>query len=269
MRFAFPAVTLLIVAFLFPLLYVVYLSFGGSTPNFNSYAIILSEPLYRKVLLNSLNISVVSTLATLLLGYPVAYHLAGLPPRRRTMVMILVLMPFWTSILVKSFAFTVVLGHNGIINTILRSVFGWESGLPLLFNRFGVIVGMTHFLLPFMIFTVLASLVTQGPELRRAANVMGAGRMTIFWRIVFPLSLPGVLAGVLICMVMAMAMFITPALLGGREDLMISNLVTFHVRETLNWNVASALAVVLLLVTGALVVIANRIRSASTFGGSV
>ncbi|GMG85129.1 hypothetical protein LNKW23_43450 [Paralimibaculum aggregatum] len=266
MRFIAPALVLLVAAFLLPLLYVVYLSFGGSSPSLEKYAAIATEPLYRQVLLNSVYISVVSTGLTLLLGYPIAYHLEAQPPRRRTVLMILVLMPFWTSILVKSFAFTVILGKSGIINSFLQWATGMEGHLPMLFNRFGVVVGMTHFLLPFMVFTVLASLLTQGPELRRAANVMGATRLTIFWRIIFPLSLPGVMAGILICMIMSMAMFITPALLGGRGDLMISNLVEFHVRDTLDWEMASALAVCLLAITGVFCIGIARVRGGQLFG---
>lgn len=267
MRFLSPAILLLTFAFLLPVLYVVYMSFGGSELTLRNYVAVATEPLYRQVFLNSLIISVTSTAFTILFGYPVAYHLAAQTARRRTFLVILVLMPFWTSILVKSFAFTVILGHSGIINTFLQDVIGLSQPLPLLFNRFGVIVGMTHFLLPFMIFTVLASLLAQEPDYRRAANVMGAGRLTIFWRIIFPMSLPGVIAGVMICMIMSMAMFITPALLGGRGDLMISNLVEFHVRETLDWPMAAALAVILLALTGLLTVGISRVRGGSILGG--
>jgi len=266
MRFTAPALALLVGAFLIPLLYVVYLSFGGGAWTLVHYEAILSRPLYIRVLWNTLEISVMSTAFTLLLGYPIAYHLAAQTAKRRAMLMILVLLPFWTSILVKSFAFTVLLGESGIINRIIKSVIGPEAGIPMLFNRVGVIIGMTHYLLPFMVFALLASLVTQDTQFRRAAEIMGAGRLRIFWSIVFPLSLPGVMAGTLLCMILSMGMFITPALLGGRRDLMISNLVEFHIRETLNWPVASAIAVCLLIVTAVFSVLLARVRGGELFG---
>ena len=137
--------------------------------------------------------------------------------------------------------------------------------MKLLFNRPGVIIGMTHFLLPFMVFTILASLVTQNPDLRRAAEIMGAGRVRIFWNVTLPLSMPGVLAGVLFCMILSLGMFVTPALLGGRTDLMISNLVDFHVRETLNWNVAAAVSMCLILLTAVFTIMLARIRGGQLF----
>lgn len=266
MAFIAPALVLLVGAFLLPLFYVLYLSFGGDTLTFANYTALLSRPLYVRVLWNTLEISILSTLFTLLLGYPIAYHLAAQPPRRRAMLIILVLLPFWTSILVKSFAFTILLGESGVVNQGLRAILGPEAGLPLLFNRAGVVIGMTHFLLPFMVFTLLASLVTQNADYRRAAEIMGANRLRIFWSIVFPLSLPGVMAGTLLCMILSMGMFITPALLGGRGDLMISNLVEFHVRETLNWPAASAIAVCLLVVTAIFTLLLARVRGGQLFG---
>ena len=109
--------------------------------------------------------------------------------------MILVLLPFWTSILVKSFAFTVLLGQDGLLNTLLTALFGPGARIKLLFNRPAVLIGMTHYLVPFAVFSILASLLAQNPELRRAAEIMGAGRWRIFSTITLPLSLPGVLAG--------------------------------------------------------------------------
>lgn len=258
--FLLPAVIFLCVFFFVPLVALVVTSFGDPLWTVKSYAELVSRPLYFVVFRNTLEISLLSTALTLLAGYPVAYHLSRQSERRRAILIIFVLLPFWTSILVKSFAFTVLLGQSGIINTSLVSLFGEQARIPLLFNRVGVAVGMAHFLLPFMIFTILASLLTQNSALRMAAEIMGAGRVRIFWRITLPLSMPGVLAGSLICMILSMGMFITPALLGGRGDIMISNLVDFHVRETLDWNVAAALAVCLIGITAILTLMLARVR---------
>lgn len=260
MAFLTPILLFMVLTFLVPLLVVVHTSVTETGFTFDHYKELVSRPLYWMVLRNTLEISALSTAFTLFLGYPIAYHLAQQTPRRRAFLLTLVLLPFWTSILVKSFAFTIVLGQNGIINSILTAALGEGAQIKMLFNRPGVVIGMSHFLLPFMVFTVLASLLAQNPDLRRAAEIMGAERTRIFWSIVFPLSLPGVLAGALLCMILSMGMFVTPALLGGRGDIMVSNLVDFHVRETLNWGVASALAVCLIGVTAVFTLLLARVR---------
>ncbi len=174
--------------------------------------------------------------------------------------MTLVLLPFWTSILVKSFAFTVLLGEEGIINNVARALFGPDTALKMLFNRPGVVIGMAHYLLPFMIFAILTSLLAQNPDLRRAAEVMGAGRARIFRSVTLPLSMPGVIAGCLISVVLSLGMFVTPALLGGPKDMMLANLVEMHVRQTLDWGLAAALTVLLIILTALLSALISRVR---------
>lgn len=181
-----------------------------------------------------------------MLGYAVALHLARQSPRRRALYMVLVLLPFWTSILVKSYAFTVILGREGVINSLLSWVSGSHIALPMILNRFGVMVGMTNYLTPFIVFPVLASLLAIDPALYRAADIMSARPMRIFFTITLPLSLPGVMAGVSSVIVMSLGFFIIPALLGGRQDVMLANLVDFYTRETLDWNMAAAIGVLLL-----------------------
>lgn len=264
---ALPAAVFMAAIFLVPFALVVWTSVGGTQFTGEHFAELVSRPLYYRVLQNTLEISVTSTLATLVLAFPIAYHLAKQPPRRRAFLMIFVLLPFWTSILVKSFAFTVLLGENGLINSALKAMFGPGGGIKLLFNRPGVVIGMAHYLMPFMVFTILTSLLAQSPDLRRAAEIMGAGRLRIFWNVTLPLAMPGILAGCIMCVILSFGMFITPALLGGRTDLMISNLVEFHVRETLNWNVAAAISVALVVVTGGMTMLLARLRGDQLFGG--
>lgn len=252
--FLAPVCLLMLGVFVLPLAGIVWTSLATGT---RAYHEIFHSRLFGYVLWNTLSISFGSTLASLAIGYPIAYHLARVSRRLRLVCLLFVLLPFWTSILVKSFAFTVILGEQGIINRIVHSLGG--AGFDLLFNRTGVIIGMTHYLLPFMVFPVLSSLLAQSSDLQRAAQVMGAGRTRIFLRITLPLSAPGVLAGCVICFVLSLGMFVTPALLGGRHDMMMSNLVDFYTRVSLDWSVASAIAVTLLLMTGVLLLGLSRL----------
>jgi mannopine transport system permease protein len=162
----------------------------------------------------------------------------------------------------------VVFGNQGLINQFLGLVSGGAINLPMMFNRVGVVLGMINFLLPFMILSILGSLLSQDPALARAAETMGAGPLRIFWRVTLPLSMPGVIAGVLINIVLSIGMYITPALLGGRQDMMVANLVDFYTRQTLDWTTASATAIVLLAISGVLVALLGRVRGASGLAGA-
>ena len=192
----------------------------------------------------TLQITLLATAFALVLAYPLAYFLAQQPPGRRSLLMVLVLVPFWTSVLVKSFAFTVILGQSGLVNSILAGI-----GLPtvkLLFNRIGVIVGMSHYLVPFMVFPILTNLLNQPRELAVASAILGASKWRTFWRVTLPLSLPGVMAGVLLVLILCLGFYVVPALLGGRQDMMLANLVDFYAREIIDWPMSAALSVLLM-----------------------
>ena len=256
--FLLPVCLLMVAGFVVPLAFIFHQSIdiGGFT--FEKYEQLLNSRLFSKVFWNTIEISFLTSLVSIALGYPVALHLSRLPSNRRSFYLILVLLPFWTSILVKSYAFIIILGENGIINSILAGV-----GLPkgqLIFNRIGVLVGMANFFIPFVVFPVLANLLSHDPNLRRAAEVMGASKLRVFWKITLPLSLPGISAGFILTFVLSLGFFVTPALLGGRHDMMLANLIDFYTRETLDWPAASAIAVILLLSTGALLSIFSRMR---------
>ena len=254
-----PVALLMALGFFVPLGQIVFTSVDGPKLSLRPFAELIDSRLFWLVLQNTFAISVQSMLASLLLAYPIAYHLSRVTPRRRAAYMILVLLPFWTSILVKSFAFTVILGDHGIVNNILRALFGDSATVPLLFNRTGVVIGSVHWLLPFMVFPILVNLLAQGSDLHYAARVMGAGRTRIFLKITLPLSIPGVLAGCVITLVLSLGSFVTPALLGGRRDLMMASLVDFYTRVSLDWAIAAAIAVLLLAITGGLILLLTRL----------
>ncbi len=255
-----PMALLLVVFFVWPLAQTIWQSIHDGTYTLRAYRDLFSSSLFLKVLQNTFAISATATLVSLLAGYPVALHLSRLDPARRVPYLVMVMLPFWTSVLVKSFALTVLLGYDGVINNLLSWIWAAPVHIPMVFNRVGAILGMINYLLPFMILSILSSLLAQDTNLGRAAEVMGASRFTVFRRITLPLSMPGVLAGVLINFTLSIGMYITPALLGARQDMMVANLIDFYTRQTLDWPLASAISVVLLAISGVLVAMLGRVR---------
>ncbi len=197
-------------------------------------------------------ISGLVTIMCVLLGYPVAYLLANLPLRLSNLLMILVLLPFWTSLLVRTTAWIVVLQTEGVLNDVMLFLGIIDERIQLIFNRFGVIVAMTHILLPFMILPIYSVMKTIPPSYERAARSMGATPWTAFWRVYFPQSLSGIGAGGLLVFILALGYYITPALVGGPTDQLVSYFIADHTNRSLNWGLASALGAILL--AGVLVV---------------
>ncbi len=251
----------MLVVLVLPLLLVLYTSVYDNGFTLHGYQAIWNSALYRRALLNTVLISCTTGAVATVLGYAVAYHLSQLGARRRALYLILVMMPFWTSILVKSFAFIVLLGSSGVLNAALKVLFGEGAGVSLLFNRTGLVIGLVHWLLPFAVFPILNNLNAQDTAIKQAARLMGATRGRIFRSVTLPLSVPGITAAFTMCTVIATGSIVTPQLLGGRRDGMLANLVDFYVRETLDWTIASAIAVSLLvLVALALLVLSSLSR---------
>jgi ABC-type spermidine/putrescine transport system permease subunit I len=269
--FVLPAMAFMVGVFLYPIVNVIVQSVTtiDGELSWAGYKELWTSRLFRKVLWTTFEISLMATVVTVFLAYPIAYHLAKQQPRRRAFLMVLVLLPFWTSILVKSFAFTVVLGTNGLFNQLVMAVLGAGQGVKLLFNRTGVMIGLAHFFIPFMVFPILTSLLAQNPDLPKAAQLMGSGPLRIFFKITLPLSMPGVIAGSLLTFILSLGFFITPRLLGGRKDVMMANLVDLYTRETLNWTLASSISVVLLVLSLALIFMLTRVPGGKQmFGGA-
>ncbi|WP_233838913.1 ABC transporter permease [Paraburkholderia sp. ZP32-5] len=262
--FVLPALVLMAAVFLVPVVYVLGLSiYRDGHFTLEAFAHLISNGLFVQVLGTTLTIAVSATLVSLVLAYPVAMHLARQSPRRRAVYTSLVLLPFWTSILVKSYAFTVILGRAGLINSALHWMFGNGPQLELIFNRTGVMIGMSNYLVPFLVFPILSNLLAQDRNLVQAAEAMGAGAFRTWWKITLPLSLPAVAAGALLSLVISFGFFVTPALLGGPKDMMLANLVDLFTHEALDWNTAAAIAVLILLISAALVAILSRVPGAT------
>ncbi|MGR3617503.1 MAG: ABC transporter permease [Paracoccaceae bacterium] len=213
-----------------------------------------SQPENKQVLLKlfrrTLIMSLIITCSCILLAYPVAWILANLPMRTANVLMILVLLPFWTSLLVRTSAWKVMLQQQGVINEVLvwLGIVADDARLVMINNQLGTVIAMTHILLPFMILPMYSVMQTIQPTYLRAAKSMGATNWTAFWRIYFPLSVPGIGAGSILVFILSIGYYITPEIVGGTKGVFISNQIAYHISSSLNWGLAAALGSILLAV---------------------
>ena len=217
-----------------------------------SFVRLLGDDAYHYAFLTTFRTASITTLACLLLGYPLAYAMATAGPRLRALLATAVMIPFWTSILARSLAWVILLGRRGVVNQWLLSAGLIDQPLSLLFNSLGVQIGMIHVLLPFMVLPIWAVLARLDPGLPLAARSLGASPARAFLHVVLPLSLPGVAAGATLVFMLAVGFYITPALLGGPDDLTIALLIEMVVRDLLDWSFGSALSLTLLALVGAI-----------------
>jgi len=209
-----------------------------------------SKQILIKLFMRTVKMSLIITASCILLGYPVAWILANLPNRSANMLMILVLLPFWTSLLVRTSAWKVMLQNQGVINDVLvwLGMVADDARLEIINNQFGTIVAMTHILLPFMILPMYSVMQTIPPSYLRAAKSLGATNWTAFWRVYFPQSVPGIGAGSILVFILAIGYYITPEIVGGTDGVFISNRIAYHISSSLNWGLAAALGAILLAV---------------------
>jgi putative spermidine/putrescine transport system permease protein len=234
-----------------------------------SYHDLFANSLYITVMLTTFQISALVTVVSLLLGYPVAYLLATSPPRSRAVVLLLVVLPFWLDYIVRSYSWMVLLGRMGLVNRALMDLGIITEPLSILYTRWSVTIGMVQILLPLMVLTLYGAMLRIDQSLAQAAAAHGARPWQSFRRIFFPLSLPGVYGACLLTFVTSLGFYITPALLGGRQDTMISQLIVTVSSDMLDWSLASAVSVVLLLASLVIVVVYNRFFSIDRlWGGS-
>lgn len=206
------------------------------------------ESIYLFLLWRTLLLSVAITGMCILLGYPIAYLLAALPMRTSNLLLILVLLPFWTSLLVRTSAWVVLLQQQGVVNDLLVTIglVDDQNRLELMYNQTGTIIAMTHILLPFMILPLFSVMKTVSPTYVRAAKSLGATDWTAFWKVYFPNTVPGIGAGAVLVFILSIGYYITPELVGGTSGIFISNRIAYHISSSLNWGLAAALGVVLL-----------------------
>lgn len=253
-----PGSIFLVVLFVVPLTGLLLLAFGQPNWTLANFLRIADTPVYLVVMRNTLEISVTVTALAFVLSYPIAYALTTAGTALRTFLLIGVVLPYFTSTLARTFAWIVLLGRNGVINQFLLDV-GWTSQpVTMLYNRFGVILGMTHIVMPMMILPMYTVMSSIDPKLMRAARANGASPLAAFLTVFLPLSLPGLIAGVLLVFIYCLGFYITPALMGGLSDVMITMAISSQILEQLNWNFGAALSVVLLVAVLTILWIGSR-----------
>ena len=244
-----PLIVLLFFGFFYPVGRMLSNSLFDPGFTLENYVRIFTEPLYLRVLLRTFEIALYVTVAALVIGYPVAYAMARLKTRWALVVAACVLIPLWTSVLVRSYAWILLLQRRGIVNDLLIEAGIVSEPLRMIYTEGAVILAMTHVMLPFMILPLYSVLRTIPDELPRAASNLGAGPATVFVKVIFPLSLPGVFAGSLMTFIIALGFYVTPALVGGPQTLMMATLIGQQATMLLDWPFAGALATVLLVLT--------------------
>ena len=217
--------------------------------------------IYLFLFYRTLWMSALITVFCLLLGYPIAFLLATLPPRHSNLLLILVLLPFWTSLLVRTTAWIALLQSEGVLNDLMvfLGIVSEDGRLQMIHNKIGTFVAMTHILLPFMILPLYSVMKTISPSYMRAARSLGASPFTSFMRVYMPNTVPGIGAGCILVFILSIGYYITPALVGGRTGTFISNIIALHISETLNWGLAAALGVILLALVLVLYFLYDRI----------
>jgi putative spermidine/putrescine transport system permease protein len=258
-----PAWVMLICLFLVPLvLFFVrsFTEFDGGTAAFIEEA---RDLLFSQAFLTALGttnwISLIVTATVLVIGYPIAYYLTTATGIGVRIVVLSIVLPYFTSIIVRTFSWMVLLGEHGLVNDLLMASGLIGAPLPLMYNRLGVLIGMSYVLLPYMVLTLYAAMRAIDPSLSRAAAGLGASGFYTFRRIYFPLSLPGVLSGSLIVYILAIGFFITPALMGGQHDIMIAMLIDRALEIAVAWPSAALMSLTLLAVTLVLYVVYYRV----------
>jgi ABC-type spermidine/putrescine transport system permease subunit I len=230
------------------------------------YRDVLASPVLGRVVENTLVISAATTLVTLVLAYIYAAALWRAGPLLRSLLFGLVLLPFWTGVLVKNFAWAALLQDNGAVNDLLRGLGLVEGRLSLLHNRLAVIIGMVHYVLPYAVFPIYAAMIAIDRQLERAARSLGAPIRKVIWHVTIPLSLPGVYAAALLVFIISTGFFITPIILGSPGDMMMANMVDFYAHQIVDFDGAAALSVLVILVVSVLVFVYQRLPKEGQYG---
>ena len=253
-----PAIMLLAAVLIWPVLELASRSFRDPGGPFVLYARVIEVSTYLQVLLRTVAFAIATAVICLALAYPVAFKLVTARPLTKALILACVLLPFWTNLLVRSYGWILILNPRGILNTGLMQIGVTSSPLDLVYNATGVLVGMSHIMLPFAILPLYAVMTRLDPQLANAARTLGAGPLHTFLKVYFPMTLPGVMAGVMLVFTISLGFFVVPAILGGPRGLLLAQLIEFNINTSLNWGMAATLSTLLLSATLLLYAIADR-----------
>ncbi|MES1926677.1 binding-protein-dependent transport system inner membrane protein [Salinisphaera sp. T31B1] len=254
-----PAVCVVLLLLIVPTSWLFWQSIYAGGFTLANYERIFTDSIYFDTFVLTFRISAIVTLGTLVLGYPLAYAACVLPRRWALPILVAVVLPFWTSVLVRTYAWLILLGHNGVINSFLMSLGAVDAPLRLVNNEFGTIVATIHILLPFMVLPLYSAMQKIPDDLMLAGMSLGGSPFHAFRRIYFPLSLTGVMAGAALVFVLCLGFYITPELMGGGKTVMASMVVSRNVELFNDWGAASAVSVVLLVIVLIVFYLASRI----------
>jgi putative spermidine/putrescine transport system permease protein len=247
-----PLLAFLLLAYVLPFLGVVRWSVTLPEPGFSQYRKLATDPLALAVLIRTLRICALVTIAATAAAYAIAYVWVRGTPLQRRLAELCILIPFWISVLTRAFGWLALLSNRGLVNTWLQGLGVLAEPLTLVRNEFGVVVGMTHFLIPFAVFPIASAMQAIDGRVLLAARGLGAARLRIFWRIFVPMTLSGIVGAALIVFVFALGFFVTPAILGGGHSVMVAELVYLHMFQSPDWGLGAAISVALVLVVGLL-----------------
>lgn len=266
--YVLPLLVFVVVVFDLPVLRMLSLSFQSDAGVFGAYQELVSSSAYLLVILNTFKMALATALACGVLGYVLAYWIYTLSSSRlRTAALALVGLSFWISILVRTYAWIVVLGNNGIVNRLLLDLGLVQSPLPLIYNELGVLVGTVNLLLPLVVLPLYANMSGVDRRLTQAARSLGAGEARVFWQVFFPLTLPALLAGTMLVFILTLGFLVTPAILGGNRVPMIATVLDSLINVLSDWQLAAALSSILLLITLGFYMVHKQLTSATQPGG--
>jgi putative spermidine/putrescine transport system permease protein len=263
-----PAFLLMSVFYIAPILQVLAISFTEPQPGLGNYERLFTSESIHRVILTTLRICVITTALALLLGYALSYRIALSSPRAQRWWILVVLVPLWISVLVRAFAWVTLLRRQGLVNNTLMEAGLISEPLALVWNEFGIIVGMVHYMVPYAVLPMLASMREIDPRLLAAARGLGASRGAVFRRIFLPLSLPGLIAAGVLVFIFSLGFYITPAILGGGKTLMVAEWIGLQILDLIRWGLGTMMATMLVVAILATLAVFSRIVDLRRIFGS-
>ncbi|MGB7268847.1 MAG: ABC transporter permease [Albidovulum sp.] len=264
-----PLLALVLALFLGPIINVLWLSFSDPKPGLDNYAKLFTSDSLARIIVTTLRVCVVTTVLSVLLGYSIAYAMNHIGDRKRNLMLSLLLVSFWISVLVRTFSWLMLLGRNGLVNNGLEGIGLISEPIAFMRNELGVLIGMVHYMVPYAVLPILASMQNIDKRVLAASRNLGASGGQTFRRIYLPLTKPGLVAAALLVFILCLGFYVTPAVLGGGKVLMVAEYISVQILVTLRWGTAAMLAALLLFGVLALLFIMSRFMKLSTiFGGA-